>query len=148
MDHVAIMKKSWGFIDKILAGEKTIESRWSASRRKPWGAVQQGDIIYFKNSGEPVAAKACVERVIQLSALTPASVKKILKKYGQKDGITSREIPLFFEKFKHAKYCVLVFLKNSARVRPFTINKKGFGAMAAWITVSSISTIYSRKKSK
>jgi ASC-1-like (ASCH) protein len=146
MDHVAIMKKSWGFIDKILGGEKTIESRWSVSRRKPWDTVQKGDIIYFKNSGEPVTARACVERVIQFSALTTASVKKILKKYGQKDGMTLRDTPLFFEKFKHANYCVLIFLKNSARVRPFTIDKKGFGAMAAWITVPSVSALRSGKK--
>lgn len=28
MIHIAIMKKEWGFIDKILTGQKIIESRW------------------------------------------------------------------------------------------------------------------------
>lgn len=33
MEHVAIMKKSWGLTRKILSGEKTIESRWYRFRR-------------------------------------------------------------------------------------------------------------------
>lgn len=28
MEHVAIMRKSWGLTDKILSGQKKIESRW------------------------------------------------------------------------------------------------------------------------
>jgi hypothetical protein len=27
MDHIAIMQKSWGFIEKIATGQKTIEKR-------------------------------------------------------------------------------------------------------------------------
>ncbi len=141
MDHVAIMKKSWGFTDKILSGKKTIESRWSLSRRKPWDAVQKGDTIYFKDSGGPVVAKASVVRAIQVSALTPRSVKKILNEYGQKDGMASEQIPVFFERFRNTKYCVLIFLKDPTRVKNFAIDKKGFGAMAAWISVPSVSKI-------
>jgi len=28
MQHIAIMKKSWRLTEKILAGEKTLETRW------------------------------------------------------------------------------------------------------------------------
>jgi ASC-1-like (ASCH) protein len=129
-----------------LNGEKTIESRWSVSKRRPWGAVQRGDTVYFKNSGEPVAAKANVLRVVQYAGLTPAGVKKILNEYGQKDGMASREISSFFERFRNKKYCILIFLKDPARVRPFAIRKKGFGAMAAWISVADISGIRRARK--
>ena len=37
MDHVAIMKKSWGLIPKILDGRKKIESRWGIHKCSPWG---------------------------------------------------------------------------------------------------------------
>ena len=62
MDHVAIMKKSWKLTEKILSGEKKIESRWYKSKYPPWGKIKKGDIIYFKDSGEPVSIKAKVEK--------------------------------------------------------------------------------------
>lgn len=141
MDHVAIMKKSWGFMDKILSGEKTIESRWSVSKRKPWDAVRRGDAVFFKNSGEPVAVKTRVERVVQYAGLTPVGVKKILNKYGKKDGMALRDIPVFLGRFRDKKYCALFFLKDPVRVKPFSVRKEGFGAMAAWISVPKISEI-------
>jgi hypothetical protein len=141
MDHVAIMTKSWGFMEKILTREKTIESRWYASRRSPWNTVHTGDTVYFKNSGEPIALRARVGKVIQFSGLVPAGVKKILKKHGQKDGIAQKDIPFFFNRFKDKKYCILIFLRDPARVAPFAVSKVGFGAMAAWISVPRISGI-------
>jgi len=42
MDHVAIMKRSWGLIPKILSGEKTIESRWYKKRIPPWNRISKG----------------------------------------------------------------------------------------------------------
>ncbi len=41
MDHVAVMKKSWGLVPKILAGEKICESRWYKSKRPPWDIIKK-----------------------------------------------------------------------------------------------------------
>jgi len=38
-------------------------------------------------------------------------------------------------------YCLLVFLKNPQAIEPFEIDKTGFGAMAAWITIDNIEKI-------
>ena len=138
MDHLAIMKKSWGLTEKILSGEKKIESRWYKNKYRPWDRIKSGDIVYFKNSGEPVKFKVRVSKAVQFANLTPAKVKGILKKYGEADGIEEEKITEFFKKFKNKKYCVLVFLKNPMEIKPFEIDKTGFGAMAAWITVDSI----------
>lgn len=141
MTHVAIMKKEWGFVEKILAGQKTIESRWYSQKRAPWDKIKKGEIIYFKNSGEPVLAKAEVKRVMQFSELNPVKVKNILRKYGKNIGIDKKGAAEFARKFRAKKYCILVFLKNPKKVKPFKINKKGFGAMASWITVNEIQQI-------
>jgi hypothetical protein len=61
--------------------------------------------------------------------------------YGKDDGLDKEKIPEFFERFKNKKYCVLVFLKNPRKVKPFEIDKSGFGAMSAWITVDDIAKI-------
>jgi len=141
MDHVAIMKKSWGLTDKILSGEKIIESRWYQMKCAPWDKIKENDTVYFKNSGEPVKIKAKVGKVMQIDNLTPKKVKEILDEYGKDDGLEEKKIMEFTNLFKNKKYCLLIFLKNVIAVKPFEINKKGYGAMAAWITLDNISKI-------
>src|SRR3989344_679481 len=119
MDHVAIMRKSWKLTEKILNGEKTIESRWYANRYVPWNKIKAGEIIYFKDSGEPVTIKAEVKKVLQFSDLTPAKVKKILDDYGGPDGINISDLRAFYELFKNKKNCILVFLKNPQKNEQF-----------------------------
>ena len=141
MDHVAIMEKSWGLTQKILSGQKKIESRWYKTKHSPWGKIEKGDVVYFKNSGEPVSIKTEVEKVILFSDLTPEKVKQILDEYGGDDGIEKNKIEEFFELFKNKNYCLLIFLKNPERVEPFEINKAGFGMMSAWQTTENIDRI-------
>lgn len=141
MEHLAIMKKEWGLTEKILNGQKKIESRWYSGQYKPWDKIKSGDKVYFKDSGEPVGLMAEVKKVMQFSNLTPSRVKDILNKYGNDDGIEKNKIPEFFKRFKDKKYCILVFLKNPQEIEPFEIDKTGFGAMSAWITIDDISKI-------
>lgn len=141
MEHLAIMRKSWGSTQKILNGKKKIESRWYSMKCKPWGSIKENETIYFKDSGEPVRLKAKVSKVMQFANLNPNRVKEILGEYGDDDGLDKEKIPEFFERFKNKKYCMLIFLKNPQEIAPFEIDKQGFGTMSAWITVESISKI-------
>jgi ASC-1-like (ASCH) protein len=141
MNHIAIMQKSWGLLEKILSGEKRIESRWYETKRAPWGKIRAGETVYFKNSGEPVSIKATVSKVIQSKELTPARVKTLLRKYGQTDGIEKSKENKFYKRFKDKRYCLLIFLKNPKKIKPFEIDKRGFGMMAAWISIPKINRI-------
>ena len=141
MEHLAIMRKSWGLLPKILSGEKIIESRWYKNKYSPSGKINKEDIVYFKNSGEPVSVKAIVSDVLAFSDLTPKKVSEILNEWGQKDGIVRSDIDKYYEMFRDKKYCLLIFLKQPEKITPFEISKKGFGAMAAWITVNNIADI-------
>ena len=143
MDHLAVMKKSWSFTQKILDGEKTIESRWYKTRKAPWGRIKKNDAIYFKDSGEPVTTKAIVSGVIEFEELTPKRVKEILSKYWRGLGISNNEVFSFYKRFKNKKYCILIFLNNPEKVTSFNINKKGFGAMASWICIEDIKKLKS-----
>jgi len=141
MDHVAIMKKSWGLTQKILSGEKKIESRWYLNKYAPWNKIKADERIYFKDSGDPVSIVATVEKVLQFFDLTPLKVDEILRTYGDDDGIEGTDIPAFYERFKDKKYCLLIFLKNPHKIEPFEIDKRGFGAMVAWICTEDINQI-------
>ena len=73
--------------------------------------------------------------------MTPKKVKQILDKYGKDDGIGKEKTPEFYKLFKDKKYCLLIFLENPRKIKPFDINKEGFGNMSAWLTVENIDSI-------
>jgi len=135
------MKKSWGMIPKIISGEKKIESRWSVRKSIPWGRVKKGDTIYFKNSGGSISAKAKVSKVIEIENLNAIEIKNILTKFGHSDGIAITDYESVYNRVRNAKYCLLIYLKSPQKTKPFNINKKGYGAMSAWISVKQIQTI-------
>ena len=138
MEHIAIMRKSWGLTQKILNGRKKIESRWYSVKYRPWDGIREGEVIYFKDSGEPVKIKAEASRVMQFADLSPKRVREILDEYSDDNGLEKEKIPEFFERFKGKRYCILMFLKNPQEIKPFEIDKTGFGAMSAWITIDNV----------
>lgn len=148
MEHVAIMRKSWGLLKKIAEGNKKIESRWYKTKYAPWGKIHEGDVVYFKDSGEPVTLKSRVDRVEFFSNLGPETTEKILLEYGPEDGLGLDDIDDFYQRVKDKKYCILIFLSDVENVDPFTIDKSGFGAMSAWITVKNVETIRNDSEKK
>ena len=138
MHHVAIMKKSWGLIPKILTGEKTIESRWYQTKRAPWNKIKIGDTIFFKNSGAPIIAKAKVSQVHQFEIKSINDINKIIQRYGQHICLVNANPKTWAEL---PQYCVLMFLKSARAIQPFEINKHGFGLATAWICINVISKI-------
>ena len=137
MEHIAILSKEKKFLDKILSGEKKIESRWYVHKKPPYNSIKRAEIIYFKESGQPIKIKAEVEQVLFIENLNIEKIKQIIKKYGKEICINMD----YLNDIKDKKYCTLIFLKNVKGIKPFDINKNGFGNMAAWIIVEDINKI-------
>lgn len=132
MDHVAIMTKKWKLIDKILSGEKTIESRWYVNRVKPWQAISPGDRIYFKDTGCPVTASAEVAEVLYFENLNEQLFNQLLTKYGNDICLVNRN---YLDYYRNKRYVILIKLRNPHRLeQPFEIDKTGYGNAAAWLT--------------
>lgn len=146
MHHIAFMKKSWNLIPKILAGEKTIESRWYVNKINPWNNIAPNDTIYFKNGGEPITAQAHVANVIQIENYSKPQLKNIFQQYGGNPGICFPNPQQSFQHLKQKNYCILIFLKNPKALEPFHINKTGFGNACAWICVEDIEKIKIKTK--
>lgn len=140
------MKKSWGLLSKIISGEKKIESRWYMAKYAPWDRIETGDTVYFKDSGCPVTIKIKVSKVMQFSNLKPELVKKIIDKYGGRDGIGIKDKGVFYNLFKDKKYCILIFLSEVKKIKPFNIDKRGFGLMSAWICTNNINRVRIKDK--
>ena len=77
MDHIAILNKRW-ILEKIISGEKEVESRWYTQRRTPYKNIHKDDNIYFKESGCPIIAKAQVEKTLFFEDLNKDKIKHIL----------------------------------------------------------------------
>lgn len=137
MEHLAILNRKLKLLPKILNGEKTIESRWYKFRKDPYKRILPNETIYFKNSGEPVTVKARVKDILFFDNLENAQIKNILEKYGKQIGVDIS----YADKLQGKIYCTLIFLRNVEEIEPFNIDKKGYGNMAAWITVESIEQI-------
>ena len=135
------MKRSWGLTQKILSGEKTIETRWYKHKAKPWDKIKAGETIYFKNTGSPVTIKATVSKVEQFSDLNENKTNELLKKYSEKDmgttGIT-KEIENYI---RGKRYAIIVHLTNPEQVEPFEIDKTGHGAMSAWLCIENLESV-------
>jgi len=144
MDHVAILRKARiskddNLLGDILAGTKTVESRWYVNKISPWNKVKDGDRIYFKESGCPVAAAANVSKVLQFENLDENTIAHIVRKYWKRIAPHSSEKDfLAWVKKSNKRYCILIFLENVKAVEPFYINKKGFGISSAWLAVGRI----------
>jgi len=137
MHHIAILNKQRKLLHKIISGEKTIESRWYKFRKTPYQNIKSGDIVYFKDSGDPITVKAEVSKTLFFDNLTLNKITDILKKYGKKI-----VIPVSYAKnLTDKNYCTLIFVTKVKKVTPFLIDKRGYGNMAAWITVDNIKNI-------
>lgn len=146
MIHIAIMKKSWGLTEKILAGEKTIETRWYKNRLKPWNCIKKRDEIYFKDSGEPVTVKAEASKIEQYEDLNDVKIRRLMAKFSTRD-LGTTKIPREIKNYVRGKrYAIIIHLKNPRAVKPFYIDKTGFGAMSAWLCVDNLSNIMKRKQ--
>jgi len=166
MDHIAILSKKWKLLDKIISGEKNIESRWYVHKINPWNKIKKGDIVYFKETGDLIKAKAIVERVLQFDLhhkkintkslkylkqllghynlknnKNQVVIKDILLEYGERIGFDLSEIDKWIEFYKNKNYCILVFLKEPEEIKEFNFDKTGFGNACAWLCVEDIEKI-------
>ena len=135
VNHIVFLKTK--YFKKIINKEKTIESRWYKYKKPPFQQISINDILYLKESGRPVSAKAKVSKVLFFANLNPKKIKQLLKKYGKNIGVEMS----FFNDIKDKKFCILVFFKNLRNIKPFEINKSGYGNRVAWIVIDNISKI-------
>lgn len=116
--HVAIVDSHTARL--ILAGKKSIETRFSVFRHVPYGKIREGDTILFKKSGGPVVGIAQAERVRFYSDLNVQKVDVLKAAFN--DLIQANHE--FWKQKRGAKYATFIYLHNVKEVEPFWISKK------------------------
>lgn len=130
MKHLAIFKG--GGAEKILKGEKSIESRFSKGKITPFKTVSRGDLVYIKPSGEDIIGQFRVKKVIFFDGLEPEDVQDIRKQYGEGLNVDAG----YWKGKENCKYATLIFIGNSARfiTSPIKIPKKD---LRGWVVLDS-----------
>ena len=118
MKHLAIFSSN--LAQKILTGEKSIESRFSKAKIAPFGAISSGDLVYIKPTGKEIIGQFKVKRVVFYDGLTQDDLKEIKDKYGKQIAADDK----FWEEKKDCKYGTLIFITASPKSRNFSAGMK------------------------
>ncbi len=125
--HLVILKKP--YLEAILDGQKTMESRFGRTRREPFGRVFAGDRLFLKLSSGPVCATAAVAAVKNFENLTPEKIKALKEQYNRYIFGSNT----YWVSRVDCKFGLLVWLKEIEPIEPVRINKKDW---RAWVVLS------------
>jgi ASC-1-like (ASCH) protein len=126
-NHLVILKTE--YIEAILEGRKTIESRFTKTRREFFGRVSPGDKLFLKVSSGPVCATAKVIKVKWYEDLTAKQIKQLKGKYNKQ--ILGADD--YWQSKSACRYGVLVWLGEVKRIKPVRIDKRDW---RAWVVLS------------
>lgn len=126
--HLAIFQAD--LAQKILEGQKTIESRFSKSKIPPFGVVSPGDLVYIKPTGKDIIGQFRVKKVISFSGMEVSDTEEIKEKYGKE--IVADE--KFWQSHTDAKYGTLIFIGevDGLITAPITLKKKD---LRGWVVL-------------
>ncbi len=126
--HLVILKKP--YLDTIVDGKKTIESRFMMTKKEPFGQIMPGDKLFLKESSGPVLATAAAEKVESFENLSVEKMSKIKEKYN--DRILGPDE--YWQSKADCRYGVLIWLADVRQIEPVRIEKKDW---RAWVVLSS-----------
>lgn len=131
--HLAIMHKS--ALEAILAGKKTIETRFSKHKIPPYGVVSVGDVIYMKLSGGEIVGQFRAKKVFNYEGLTPEDIGEIFNKYGPQISVGDElEDKKYLNEKRDSVYGTLIFISGSERfiTSPIRVKKSD---MRGWMVL-------------
>jgi len=126
--HIAIFVEP--FLQFVLDGKKTIESRFSINKCAPFNKVSKGDIVLIKKSGGPIVAVCKISERWYYNL--DADSWNEIKSY--KDSLCAHD-PNFWKAKKNASYATLMKITHVKEVSPLSIQKRD---RRGWIVINEI----------
>ena len=126
--HLAIFTQPW--LDLILEGKKTIDSRLSKVQCAPYDKISAGDVVYMKESGGLVKGQFIASKVDTYEDLTLEILRNINTQYHQ-EIFVDLGFQGLRDKWSDSKYATLIHVSNVITYRkPFPYPRKG---RTAWV---------------
>jgi hypothetical protein len=118
------------YIQYILEGKKTIESRFSMNRSAPYKKVCNGDILLLKRSGGPIVA-LCLIGEAWFYELEESSWREIKREY--RDQLCAQD-PDFWKDRSAASFASLMRIHNVQQINPIKFLKRD---RRGWVVLKS-----------
>ena len=125
--HLVILKKP--YLDAILAGRKTVESRFYQTKQKWLSQISPGDKLFLKASSGPVSATATVADVKVFDNLTCPQIAELKERYNQQIAGDN----LYWREKSNSRFGILVWLKDVKSATPRFIQKADW---RAWVVLT------------
>ena len=118
------------YLDYILEGRKTVESRFSVVRCAPYGRVDEGDLLLLKQSSGPIVGVCMVDRVWSYE-LEPSTFDEIRDTFAE---MLCAEDPKFWDMRQRAQYATLMRISHATAINPVHCEKRD---RRGWVILSS-----------
>lgn len=115
--HLAILIDP--YLQYILQGKKTVESRFSMRRFAPFGCVERNDVVLLKRSGGPIVG-LCQITDAWYYHLDPRSWAEIRNEFTQ---MLCAQDPSFWTEREKAAFATLMRLGNVREIDPIKFPK-------------------------
>lgn len=128
MKHLAIFKGRAG--EKILLGQKTIESRFSQVKNPPFGVISAGDLVYIKPSGKDIIGQFRVKKVFFFDNFDLSDLRNLRNLYNSELAVDEQ----YWGKVENARFGTLIFIGESERfiTSPIKVTKKD---LRGWVVL-------------
>ncbi len=126
--HLAIFVEP--YLQYILEGKKTVESRFGVHRRSPFGYVREGDVLLLKKSGGPITG-ICLVGQVWFYRLDARSWRKIKQEFSSS---LCAQDPEFWNQRRAASFATLMLVKDVRPITPVDISKKD---RRGWVTLKN-----------
>jgi hypothetical protein len=135
MNHLAIYNsKAYGedYIEMMLVGRKTIDSKFSYRKTAPYLRIKPGDRIYLKESSGPIRGRVTVGKVVNQELRDPEDVMSFLAPFKKELGLQSEsELMAIWRDRMNKKYvCQWTMLNPERAHSPVNIFKHD---MRSWV---------------
>jgi len=125
--HLVILKKP--YLEAILAGAKSVESRLNKTSRPPFNQVSKGDKLFLKESSGPVRATAKVVKVKQFETLCRYKIARLKHQYNH----LIKGSDEYWQGMANCVFGTLIWLEDVKQIEPVRINKKDW---RAWVVLT------------
>ena len=116
--HLAVLTEP--YLEWILSGKKTVESRFSVHRGAPYRAIVPGDVIVLKRSSGPIMG-VCTVAKVEFFELDDAVRQQLRARFGR---ALCAEDDEFWTARESARYATLIHIEQVFRVGPLPCAKR------------------------
>ena len=118
------------YIQYILEGKKTIESRFSINRTAPYQRVRSGDLLLLKRSGGPIIGMCLISHA-WFYELEESSWREIKREYREQ---LCAQDPQFWRDRSAASFASLMRIHNAQQINPMRFSKRD---RRGWVVLRS-----------